>query len=147
MKILITENQQSSIQGKLQKLVKKLGWEQTAKVVNGSENLKKLSGIKTPIDFFNLFNDLDVVQSEEHSDLILFRYKKGDNLMVYNRKKEVVYLDYDKIWLVLRGDFGLNLTETQQLIKEWLGEVYNLSGITTTTNLDVQLPSWMRPII
>jgi hypothetical protein len=67
--------------------------------------------------------------------------------MVYDRKKEIVYLDYDKIWLVLRDDFGLNLTDTQQLIKEWLGEVYNLSGITTTTNLDIQLPSWMRPII
>jgi len=40
MKILITEDQQNSIQEKLQKMVKKLGWDQTTKVVGGSDNLK-----------------------------------------------------------------------------------------------------------
>jgi hypothetical protein len=138
---------EESLKQSLKDQVKEFGWKDTAELVNGSENLKKLSVIKTPIDFLNLYNDLDVVQSEERPILTLFRYKKHNNLMVYDRKKEIVYLDYDKIWLVLRDDFGLNLTDTQQLIKEWLGEVYNLSGITTTTNLDIQLPSWMRPII
>jgi hypothetical protein len=147
MKILITEDQQSSIQEKLQKMVKKLGWEQTAKVVGGSENLKKLSGIKSPIDFLNLFNDLDVVQSEEKPNWTLFRYKKGHNLMVYDRGNKIVFLDYDKIWLVLRVDFGLNFTEPQHLIKEWLVEVYNLRGIITSSFSEEFETGWVRSII
>jgi hypothetical protein len=147
MKILITEDQQSSIQEKLQKLVKKLGWEQTTKVVNGSDNLKKLSGIKSPIDFLNLFNDLDVVESEEKPNWTLFRYKKGHNLMVYDRGNKIVFLDYDKIWLVLRVDFGLNFTEPQHLIKEWLVEVYNLRGIITSSFSEEFETGWVRSII
>jgi hypothetical protein len=147
MKILITEDQQSSIQEKLQKLVKKLGWEQTTKVVNGSDNLKKLSGIKSPIDFLNLFNDLDVVESETDPNWTLFRYKKGHNLMVYDRGNKIVFLDYDKIWLVLRVDFGLNFTEPQHLIKEWLVEVYNLRGIITSSFSEEFETGWVRSII
>jgi len=147
MKILITEDQQSSIQEKLQKMIKKLGWEQTAKVVGGSKNLKKLSGIKTPIDFLNLYNDLDVVESEEKPNWTLFRYKKGHNLMVYDRGNKIVFLDYDKIWLVLRVDFGLNFTEPQHLIKEWLDEVYNLRGIITSSFSEEFETGWIRSTI
>ena len=147
MKILITENQQSSIQEKLQSMIKKLGWNQTSKAVGGSKNLKKLSGIKTPMDFLNLFNDLDVVESEEKPNWTLFRYKKGHNLMVYDRGNKIVFLDYDKIWLVLRVDFGLNFTEPQHLIKEWLDEVYNLRGIITSSFSEEFETGWVRSII
>ncbi len=116
---------------RLQNMVKKLGWEKTAKVVDGSNNLKKLSGIKTPMDFLNLFNNLDVVESEENLNWTLFRYKKHNNLMIYDRKSKDVYISYANIWLVLRDSFGLNHTEIEQLTKEWLDEVYNLRGITT----------------
>jgi hypothetical protein len=147
MKILITEDQQSSIQEKLQKLVKKLGWEQTTKVVGGSENLKKLSGIKTPMDFLNLFNDFDVVKSEEWPNWTLFRYKKHDNLMVYDRKTKYVHISYTNIWTVLEKHFGLKYFEIQKLTKEWLGEVYNLRGITTQELHSTPLQRWMRSII
>jgi hypothetical protein len=83
------------------------------------------------MDFLHLFDDLDLVQSEEDSDWTLFQYKPKQNLMIYDRKKEFVYIDYDEIWSILLLDFGLNSAETQDLTKKWLGEVYNLKGITT----------------
>jgi hypothetical protein len=99
-------------------------------MVGGSENLKTLVEIKTPIDFLNIFTDLDVVQSEENPDWELYRYEKGNNMMIYDRKNDYVFIDYHKIWSFLEKVFGLNYSEIQQLTKEWLSEVYNLRGVT-----------------
>ena len=51
-----------------------------------------------------------------------------------------VLLSYGRIWSVLKKDFGLKRSETEELIKRWLGETYNLMGftpkfITPTLNL------------
>ena len=131
MKIIITEEQQDSIKTKLQKMVKNLGWKKTSKAVGGLENLAKLGFNNDPFEFLNLFNDLDVIQSEEEENWTLFRYKKHNNLMIYDRKNETVYIDYDEIWSFFNSGFGLEHQEIQELTKEWLGEVYNLRGVTT----------------
>ena len=89
------------------------------------------------MEFLNLFNDLDVVQSEEEPDWTLFRYKPKENLMIYDRKTDVVYIDYDKIWLILRVNFGLNYGETKEVTERWLAEVYNLRGVTTEINVNI----------
>ena len=131
MKIIISEQQQDSIKTKLQKMVKKLGWEKASVAVGGLENLAKLGFNNDPFEFLNLFNDLDVIQSEEEENWTLFRYKKHNNLMIYDRKNETVYIDYDEIWSFFNSGFGLEHQEIQGLTKEWLGEVYNLRGVTT----------------
>ncbi len=131
MKIIITENQQSNVKTKLQNMVKTMGWEPAAIAVGGIENLAKLGFNNNPMEFLNLFNDLDVVQSEEKPDLILFRYEKGNNMIIYDRKNEYVYINYDVIWSFLEDVFGLNYFKIQKLTKDWLGETYNLRGITT----------------
>ena len=76
MRIIITENQQSSLQLKLKKMVKDIGVKKTSNVVGGFENLTKLGFNSNPMEFLNMFNDLDVVQLEEKPDLTLFRYEK-----------------------------------------------------------------------
>ena len=111
--------------------IKEIGFNDTVNLVGGIDNLFKILNINTPMDFLHLFDDLDVVQSEEESDWTLFRYKPKQNLMIYNIKNNYVYIDYDDIWSVLEEHFGLNNTEIQELTEMWLGEVYNLRGITT----------------
>jgi hypothetical protein len=111
-------------------MIKEDGWEETSELVGGSENLKKLVGIKTPMDFLHLFDDLNVVQSEETPDWTLFKYEKRTKLMVYNRLRNIVYINYYKFWRVLEYDFYLNDSEINELIQEWLGEVYNLRDVT-----------------
>ena len=135
MKIIITESQYNLlIENKknqsLIDIIKEDGWESAAELVGGSENLKTLVEIKTPMDFLKLFNDLDVVGSEKKPNLTLFRYEKGNNVMVYDRKSDIVYINYDVIWSSLKKGFDLNYSEIQQLTKEWLSEVYNLRGVT-----------------
>ena len=111
-------------------MIKEDGWEETSELVGGSENLKKLVGIKTPMDFLHLFDDLNVVQSEETPDWTLFKYEKRTKLMVYNRLRNIVYINYYKFWLVLEYDFYLNDSEINELIQEWLDEVYDLRDVT-----------------
>jgi hypothetical protein len=129
MKILINE---SKLLDGVKSLIKKLGTQSAIDFVGGWETFCQMLNINSPMDFLHLFDDLDNVQSEEQINLTLFRYKKGNNLMVYDRKSEDVYIDYDEIWLFLEDEFGLKYGETQRITQEWLGEVYNLREITTT---------------
>jgi hypothetical protein len=68
--------------------------------------------------------------------------------MIYDRKNEVVYIHHDEIWSFLEDKFGLNYSETQELTKRWLDEVYNLRGVTPETNFDIRQGfSWMSTTI
>jgi hypothetical protein len=112
-------------------MIKYDGWESAAELVGGVKNLKRLMGIETPMDFLNIFTDLDVVQSKENPNWILYRYEKRNNMMFYNKKNDEVYINYSKIWQFLEESFGLDFNEIQEVMKEWLFEVYNLRGVTT----------------
>jgi hypothetical protein len=121
---------ESDVKDSLIDMIKDEGWKSATELVGGVENLKNLTGIGTPIDFLNIFTDLDVVQSEEKPDWELYRYEKGNNMMSYDRKNDYVFIDYHKIWSFLEKGFDLNYFEIQQLTEEWLSEVYNLRGVT-----------------
>jgi hypothetical protein len=137
MKIIITESQKKSINIELQNIIKDDGWETAAKFVGGIDNLKKLVGIKTPMEFLNLFNDLDVVQSKKNPDSTLFKDKNGNNLMVHNNSN--VNIDYNNIWSFLGEGFGLDFYETKKLTELWLSDTYNLEG-TRTNYYDFSVP-------
>ena len=131
MKIIITKEQQESLQRKLKKMVKKLGWEKTSIVVNGLENLAKLAFNNDPLEFLNMFNNLDIVQSKNYQDWTLFRYEEGNNMMIYDRKNNYVFINSYEISSFLQKGFGLNYDEIRQITQEWLDKVHNLSGIIT----------------
>ena len=138
MKIIISERQQrlikeSSMRDKLLSQIKEEGWKSTSEMVGGNEVLKKVLKIDSPMDFLHLFDDMEVVQSEEKTNWTLFRYKPKKNLMVYDRKNEKVYINYNEIWSVLEEQFRFTYSEIQELTQRWLDEVYNLRGVTTKT--------------
>jgi hypothetical protein len=137
MKIIITENQKKSINIELQNIIKDDGWETASKFVGGIDNLKKLVGIKTPMEFLNLFNDLDVVQSKKNPDSTLFKDKNGNNLIVHNNSN--VNIDYNNIWSFLGEGFGLDFYQTKKLTELWLYDAYNLEG-TRTNYYDFSVP-------
>jgi hypothetical protein len=137
----------NNLKEKLKDLIKKVGFESTIRVVGSLDKTFEIFDIKEPIDFLNLFNDLESVQSEERQDWTLYRYKKGHNFMIYDRKNGYVYINYDEIWSVLEDKFGLNYGEIQELTRVWLDEVYNLRGVTPEA---IQLAvgmRWMRSTI
>jgi hypothetical protein len=131
-KILKEESlKQENLKQTLKQSVKEDGWEFAAELIGGPEDLAKLAFNNDPMDFLNLFNDLDVVQSEEKPNWTLFRYKPNHNLMIYNKSYGIVYINYDKIWGVLETVFGLYYNEIQEFTEKWLSDVYNLRRITT----------------
>ena len=128
MKIIITENKFKKV---LKLSLKTNGVKNTIDNVGGLDNFCTVLNIQSPMDFLHLFDDLEQVQSEENEYWSLFRYKKGENLMIYDRKSEDVYINYYEIWSFLEDKFGLNYDDIQSLTQKWLDEVNNLRGITT----------------
>ena len=122
---------EESLKQTLKQQVKEFGWKGTAELVNGSENLLELMHINNPMDFLNLYNDLDVFDSEK---FILFGRRENEELITYYKTHKDVYIDYNQIWLVLEEGFGLRYDETQSLIETWLGDIYNLRGIKVYAN-------------
>jgi hypothetical protein len=153
MKILITENQYKlikeniSLKEKLKGLIKKVGFESTVKVVGSLDKTLEIFDIKEPMDFLNLFNDLESVQSKERPSFMLYRYKKGHNLMIYNKKNKWFYINYGDIWSVLENKFGLNYGDIRELTERWLDEVYNLKGVIPLDRNLIPHVSWMMSII
>jgi hypothetical protein len=122
---------EESLKQTLKQQVKEFGWKGTAELVNGSENLLELIHINNPMDFLNLYNDLDVFDSEK---FILFGRRENEELITYYKTHKDVYIDYNQIWSVLEEGFGLSYDETQSLIETWLGDIYNLRGIKVYAN-------------
>jgi hypothetical protein len=146
MQIIISENQVDKIKTKIHEYVKKYGIEK-CKEIFGNKVLFTIGFNNDPMEYLNLFNDLKQVQSKEQETGVLFRYKKGENLMVYNRFTGYVFINDDQIWSVLRNDFGLNYDDTQQVTEEWLRVVYNLNRVTTVNLLSLSMYGHLISII
>jgi hypothetical protein len=127
MKIIITENKVKTIK----ELIKTQGTDKTIKQMGGWYNFCQVFKIEGFMDFLHLFDDMEVVQSEEKEHWTLFRYKKGHNLMIYDRISNEVHISYDDIWGFLVHKFDLTYPVAQAVTKKWLGEVYNLRRVTT----------------
>lgn len=144
MKIIISESQynllfESKLKQNLKQEIKNFGIKDTAELVNGFDNLMEILNINSPMDILHLFDDLDVVQSEEEPDFTLFRYKPTHNLMIYDRKDKIVYINYELYWKPLL-DTGLFNPDIEELTEEWLSSVYNLRGVTISVHLGIDLP-------
>ena len=136
-----------SLKGSLKQQVKDYGWKDTAEMVNGPEELAKLAFDNDPMEFLHMFDDMDVVQSKSEKDWTLYRYEKGDNLMVYDRKNEYVYIEYSDIWSFLKDGFGLKYSEKQAFTTRWVDEAYNLRGVTTDLSFCNNMTRWMKRTI
>ena len=128
MKILINESQ---LQSTIKSMIKNLGTQSTIDNVGVWDNFCQVLNINSPMDFLHLFDDLEVVQSEKKENWTLFRYEKGNNLMIYDRKKKEVYISHNEIWSFLDNEFSLTNPVIRGVTKKWLDEVHNLKGITT----------------
>ena len=116
----------------LQRNVLKLGWKSVSNMI-GFENLYKIGFNNDPMEFLNLFNNLDIVQSEEDVYLTLYRFEKGNNMMIYDKKNDYVHIKLDVIWSFFFNGIGLKYSEIKEIMKKWLDEVYNLKGVTPQT--------------
>lgn len=144
MKIIISERQQklikeNSMRDSLIRMIKDDGWNDTAELVGSIWNLRKMSGIDTPIEFLHLYDDLDVVESKERPGFTLFRYEPKKNIIIYDEENNKVYVNYDKIWSVLKEVFHKDRQQSKHLIQKWLSESYDLTTIIVTKDFGEHL--------
>jgi hypothetical protein len=117
----------------LKKQVLKRGWEFVSNHI-GFDNLYKIAFDKNYHKFLNLFNNLEVVQSELDPNLILYRFEKGKNIMVYRPKNGVIHFDF-KIRSFFETGIGLKPDEIKIIMKKWLSDTNNLNNITPYAGL------------
>ena len=129
MKIIITENQKQSTQDRLKNMVKNVGWEQASDVVGGTNDLLKLVFDNNPRKFLNLFDDLNMVQSETHQDWTLFKNKKGNTIILYDRKENVAFISFSKIWSFLEKGLRLDRGDIKDIVNRWVRDVYDLKNV------------------
>jgi hypothetical protein len=116
-------------------MINQYGLVNASKTVGGFRNLGKLGFNDNPMEFLSSFNDLNVVQSEENPNWILFLDENGNDVMVHNRESNDIHVSKFKIWSILVKLFGLEFFEIREVIKEWLYEVYNLKVVTVTPTM------------
>ena len=123
MKLIITEN-------RLHNFFKKRGLTKTIRDLRGLSNFIKTYNLETPTEFLNLFNDLEIVESEERKDYVLYRLKPGDNYFIYHKKTNEVSVKYD-IWRILEDIFDEPYMRVQLITQRWVGNVYDLNNVVT----------------
>jgi hypothetical protein len=128
-------HQEEHIKIDLQSMVKDIGWELTSKAVGGPKRLVKLAFNNDPIEFLNLFNDLDVVvdSNETYNEFYwtFYRYEKKNNLIVYDNKNREAHISYENIWSFLEKGFDLKYKTIKELTHTWLYKEYNLRFFQT----------------
>jgi hypothetical protein len=72
------------------------------------------------------------LENTKYGEMMVYRDHSGEWVFFHkqNPKNGYVWFNYNKIWLVFRDKFGFEYKETQGLLGRWLGEHYNLRGVT-----------------
>ena len=75
------------------------------------------------------FGDLTLVVKD---DKTFYVDKDRKPLFFYyqDEKNEIVYINYDKIWVFFDSIFGMEYRQTMEIITIWLDETYNLRKLT-----------------
>ena len=70
---------------------------------------------------------------------------QGLPLIVYINNVPIILINYDRIWVFFESIFGLKDLQTQEILKVWLEETYNLRGVRVLTDWN-EIVKWNRPI-
>jgi hypothetical protein len=130
MKIIITEEQNEKLNRKIRLAVEKLGLPQ-AREMFGDEIIKQ-TYIDNPSSFLDQFKNLRPIEKGiemiyvDNDKLPLFYYYKQDQ----ETKDGYYFIHYSRIWLFFKEVMGYSYTETKEIMKKWLGEIYNLRELT-----------------
>jgi len=127
MKFIITEEQSEKLNHKIKSIVKKYGIEHTLNLFDN--DIIRNAYIDNPSEYLNQFNDLKPVEIDNE---IYYLDKNRLPLIYYIQDKinGYVYIDYDIIWLFFSVVIGLKRSEILNILKNWLEETYNITGLT-----------------
>ena len=118
---------ESSVKDELIRMIKDGDWKSASNFVGGSKNLRKLLGFDDPMEFLNLFNDLNVDMGDNGRGI--FTNDGGDRIITISPNsmgKVFASVDSRAIWEPFRYLFPATNADTANLIRRWLKEVYGI---------------------
>lgn len=113
---------------RIHNMIKDIGIEKTIKMAGGFNRFMKKTDINDPIDYLNLFNGMDKVPSEDLNHTFLYYFNPNNNIIIIIPKLSKVFINQYEIWNVLIREFGLNNSETLDIVTKWLEDEYNTGG-------------------
>ena len=144
MKIIISESQYKRLNESLnekeiiQNNIKEDGWNKLLKY-NSSDSILSKGFDNNPVEFLNIYNDLEMVISQTSSNIMLFRKKPNDNLMVFNLLTKKMFINNTELWMILEDLFKLTPEQTESIIKMWLDKTFNISDVNPVRNYNPKL--------
>jgi hypothetical protein len=76
--------------------------------------------------------------------------KKGLPLTYYLKKNKrinpIIFINYDRIWSLIGNIFGLDDSQTREILTIWLDETYNLKGYRVYTDWN-EIVNWKIPLL
>jgi len=129
MKFIITEEQSEKLNHKIKSMVNKYGVEETLRLFDYNKDIIRRTYQDNPSEYLNQFNDLSMVEKDnviyyvDEDDMPLFQFY-SDNTNKYS------YNNVHRIWMFFSEIIGLDYEEIQDILKNWLEEVYNIKGLT-----------------
>ena len=124
------------------KQVLRMGFHDSYELFGSFENLFNVLGVKNEVDFMNLFKGLEKHETEGYyyihlsddnedveyledinTDLVLYRFEKGNNIFIYHDGFITVKCE---IIQILSHFFDMSVSERYMFLKEWIKKNYNL---------------------
>jgi hypothetical protein len=125
----INEDQSDKLNNKIRSTVEKFGFENALKIFGGNKDIIRRAYEDNPSSFLNQFNNLKPVVND---DRIYYVDENNKPLFYYYQDDEngYCYINFWRIWSFFEDVMDYSHEETEQLIKKWLKETYNLGGLT-----------------
>ncbi len=129
MKLIITEEQSEKLNHKIKSMINKFGFKETIRLFDNNSEIIKRAYIDNPLTYLNQFNDLTPIEKDNK----IYYVDKDRNPLFYyypNKENGYVYINHGRIWKFFSKVIGLEYSEIQDIIKNWLEETYNIEGLT-----------------
>jgi len=122
---ILREETKNRGRSKLINIIKNISLDAAINTVSTEKNLLRILDVNTPMELLNIFDDLKQVQSVDHKWMVLYRYKPGHNIFVYDKAKNEGYIDYI-LWGIMRSYFDLDYFGVQEICMKWIEQTYGL---------------------
>ena len=114
---------EESLKQSLLQMIKDTGVKSTIKYVDGNSNLLNMLQVKTPMQFLDLYNNMEVRKLKSTQ----WVYSSGNrNVMIFNNRKKEIIIDYHELRQPILDGFNISINELRELVIAWLWDIYKI---------------------
>jgi hypothetical protein len=114
---------EESLKQSLLQMIKNDGFRSTIKYVDGTSNLLNMLEVKTPTQFLDLYNNMEVRKLKSTK----WVYSSGNrNVMIFNNRKKEIIIDYYELRQPILDGFNISINELMELVIIWLWDIYKI---------------------